>query len=232
MAKSKRQRNQVRRVQGQTLRELAYGELRRAVLAGQFAPGEPITVAELSKQLGIGVMPTREAVQQLASQGAFEFLPNRSVRVPEIAADQLDQLFAARLLLEGFATGEAARHVTREEVTAIAARLDALTETLKLRNAAECLEANFEFHFAIYSASRSPYVVQMIEQLWLGMSPLQRRVFCAPKKEQDAFLSALPKHRTLVSALRAGDARKARETIEAMLVQSRDWHIRHAPPKT
>ncbi len=229
MAKPPRQRNQVRRVQGQTLRELAYGELRRAVLTGQFAPGESITVAELSKQLGIGLMPTREAVQQLASQGAFEFLPNRSVRVPEIAGDQLEKLFAARQLLEGFATAEAARCMTREEAAGVSARLDELIERLKSRDAAECLEANFEFHFAIYRASRSPYVLQMIELLWLGMSPLQRKVFRAPKKEQDAFLSALPKHRTLVAALRAGDARKARETIEAMLTQSRDWHILHAP---
>lgn len=229
MAKPPRQRNQVRRVQGQTLRELAYGELRRAVLTGQFAPGESITVAELSKQLGIGLMPTREAVQQLASQGAFEFLPNRSVRVPEITGDQLEKLFAARQLLEGFATAEAARCMTREEAAGVSARLDELIERLKSRDAAECLEANFEFHFAIYRASRSPYVLQMIELLWLGMSPLQRKVFRAPKKEQDAFLSALPKHRTLVAALRAGDARKARETIEAMLTQSRDWHILHAP---
>ena len=231
MAKATRQRNQVRRVQGQTLRELAYGELRRAVLAGQFAPGDPITVAELSKQLGIVVMPTREAVQQLASQGAFEFLANRSVRVPDIAADQLEQLFAARLLLEGFATVEAARHITREEAAGVAACLDTLIEKLKSRDAAECLQANFEFHFAIYRASRSPYVVQMIEQLWLGMSPLQRKVFRAPKKEQDAFLSALPKHRKLVAALRARDARTARDAIEAMLIQSREWHIRHASPK-
>jgi DNA-binding GntR family transcriptional regulator len=231
LANTTRQRNNIRRVQGQTLRELAYGELRRAVLTGQFAPGDPITIAELSKQLDIGLMPTREAVQQLASQGAFEFLPNRSVRVPEIAIDQLEQLFAARLLLEGFATAEAARLMTRGEAAGISSRLDVLMARLKSRDAAECLEANFEFHFSIYRVSHSPYVLQMIEHLWLRMSPLQRRVFGATKKEQDAFLTALPKHRALVAALRARDDRKARDTIEAMLIQSRDWHIRHAPER-
>jgi DNA-binding GntR family transcriptional regulator len=229
LANTTRQRNKVRRVQGQTLRELAYGELRRAVLTGQFAPGEPITIAELSKQLGIGAMPTREAVQQLASQGAFEFLPNRSVRVPVIAQGELESLFEARLLLEGFVTARAAENITREDLARISANLETLIERTRKRVAADCLAANFEFHFSIYRASRSPYVVEMIEHLWLRMSPLHIRVFRTSKADQDDFLSAMPKHRKLVEALRKGDAAKAQATITAMLEQSLEWDRRHAP---
>ena len=221
-------RSKVRRIKGQTLRELAYGELRRAVLTGQFAPGEPITIADLSQQLGIGVMPTREAVQQLASQGAFEFLANRSVRVPEIAPGQLAKLFEARILLEGFATAEAAARMSREDAGHVVAALEKLSERLRARDPAACLEANFDFHFAIYRASNSSYVIQTIEQLWLCMSPLQRRVFAAPRKAQEEFFSAMPKHEALVAALRKGDAVKARATIEAMLAQSLAWHLNHA----
>lgn len=222
-------RAQVRPVRGKTLRVLAYDELRHAVLTGQFAPGEPITIAELSKQLRIGVMPTREAVQQLASQGAFEFLPNRSVRVPVIAESELASLFEARLLLEGFATTRAAENITSEELSHLAATLDTLNDRTRTRAAADSLAANFDFHFSIYRASRSPYVVEMIEQLWLRMSPLHVRVFRASKREQDDFLSAMPKHRTLLEALRRRDAAKAQATIAAMLAQSLAWHRRHTP---
>jgi DNA-binding GntR family transcriptional regulator len=77
------------------------------------------------------------------------------------------------------------------------------------RVAAECLEANYNFHFQIYRASHSPYVVEMIEHLWLRMSPLQNKVFRASRSEQDEFLSAMPKHRQLVDALQSHDAEKA-----------------------
>ncbi|MEQ1863087.1 MAG: GntR family transcriptional regulator [Micropepsaceae bacterium] len=218
----------VRRVKGLTLRELAYDELRRSILGGRFAPGEAITIAELSGQMGIGVMPTREAVQQLASRGAFEFLPNRSVRVPVIAAIDLASLFEARLLLEGFVTARAAENITPEEVAQVAANLEALIKRLRSRVAADCLEANFDFHFSIYRASRSPYVVAMIEHLWLRMSPLQIRVFRASPKEQDEFFTAMPMHRKLVEYLRRGDRQKAQSTITQMLTQSLKWHLRHA----
>lgn len=216
-------------MRGRTLREVAYDELRQSLLEGRFAPGEAVTVAELSGQLGIGLMPTREAVQQLASRGAFEFLPNRSVRVPVIAGEELASLFDARFLLEGFATARAAENITREELSRVSANLAQLIEHARTRAAAECLAANFEFHFSIYCASRSPLVVEMIEHLWLRMSPLHVRVFRASKRDQDDFLSAMPKHRILVDALRRGDKAKAQTTINAMLAQSLKWHQRTAP---
>lgn len=218
----------VRRIRGGTLRELAYDELRHAILEGRFAPGEAITIAELSGQLGIGLMPTREAVQQLASRGAFEFLANRSVRVPVIAERDLSSLFEARLLLEGFATAQAAERITREEVEKVTANLETLVDRLRSRVAADCLEANFNFHFSIYRVCQSPYILELIEHLWLRMSPLQIRVFQAPQKEQDDFLSAMPMHRTLVDALRRRDATKAQSTMTRMLTQSLKWHRRYA----
>lgn len=218
----------VRKLKGHTLRELAYDELLKALLEGKFSPGEAVTIAELSGQLGIGLMPTREAVQQLASRGAFEFLPNRSVRVPALTADGLKALFEARILLEGFATARAAEQCTREELAHVSASLETLIERTRGRVAAECLEANYNFHFQIYRASRSPYVVEMIEHLWLRMSPLQNKVFRASRADQDDFLSAMPRHRQLVDALQRHDADKARSMITGMLQQSLRWHLRHA----
>jgi DNA-binding GntR family transcriptional regulator len=214
-------------LKGQTLRELAYDELNKALLEGRFAPGDAVTIAELSQQLGIGLMPTREAVQQLASRGAFEFLPNRSVRVPVLTGAELKSLFEARLLLEVYATEHAALHGTREDLAHINASLETLVDRAGARDAAASLEANFDFHFRIYRASRSPYVVEMIEHLWLRMSPIQNKVFRASKSEQEDFLSAMPRHRQLVEALQRHDAEKARSTITAMLQQSLRWHLRH-----
>ena len=222
----------VRPIQGRTLRELAYDELRRALLEGRFAPGDSITIADLSAQLGIGLMPTREAVQQLASRGAFEFLANRSVRVPLVEAENLASLFETRQLLEGFATARAAETITREEAAAVSANLEILEQRLQTRVAADCLQANYSFHFSIYQACRSPFVLEMIEHLWLRMSPLHLRVFESSVRQQDDFLTAMPLHRTLVEALKRRDSATAQATLGRMLSQSLQWHLRFAARET
>lgn len=209
-----------------TLRDLAAAEIARALFTGRFAPGEAVTIAALAGELGIGVTPVREAVQHLAAGGAFELLPNRSVRVPAIDASDLERLFEARLLLEAQAAALAAARMADEENEAVAAHLATLEKRLARRAALPALESNFEFHFAIYRGSRSPYIVDMIERLWLRMSPLQVKVFAATSAEQADFFSAMPLHRSLVEALAARDAERARTLIVRMLTQSRDWHLK------
>lgn len=219
-------------VRGATLRELASAAIAHALFTGRFSPGEAVTIAALAGEMGIGVTPVREAVQQLASEGAFELLPNRSVRVPDIDARDLGDLFEARLLLESQAAAFAAQRRSDAEAAEIAAHLATLEKRLAKGAPLPALEANFDFHFSIYRAARSPYVVDMIERLWLRMSPLQVKVFAASRAEQAEFFTAMPAHRALVEAVEKGDADRARAHLARMLTQSRDWHLKalaHAP---
>ncbi len=217
----------VNRVKAETLRELAYKELRNALLAGHFSPGEQISIRELSEQMGLGVMPVREGVQQLASQGAFEFLPNRSVRIPAHTVAELQQIFEARILLECYAVKKAAQNINDKE----AARLEKIMEKMFEQRATMAIKdmvaANYDFHFSIYRSSGSPYVLEMIERLWLRISPLHIDVFKAAKKDQTDFFSVYPLHCKLLEALgaRAGD--KAAAIMESLLAKSLEWHCSH-----
>ena len=49
----------------------AYGVLKEAVLAGQFRPGEVVTLRSLAKQLAIGEMPVREALRRIDLRGCI-----------------------------------------------------------------------------------------------------------------------------------------------------------------
>ena len=50
--------------------------LRRALLAGEIAPGERIKVAELEKSFGVSHIPIREAVRRLETEGLIVTLPS------------------------------------------------------------------------------------------------------------------------------------------------------------
>ncbi len=78
----------------ETLHDRVYAELRRSLIHGMFDAGEVLRIVELSETLQTSTMPVREALGRLVSEQALEALPNRSVRVPLITRERLDDLAA------------------------------------------------------------------------------------------------------------------------------------------
>jgi len=100
----------------QTLNQSVYAELRRALINGSLHSGQVLGIVELARNLGTSTMPVREALARLVAEKALEAMPNRSVRVPLISIERLDDLLRARLLIEGMAVELAAANITDWEI--------------------------------------------------------------------------------------------------------------------
>ena len=85
----------------ETLHDRVYAELRRSLIHGMFDAGEMMRIVDLAETLETSTMPVREALGRLVSEQALEALPNRSVRVPLITRERLEDLARARCLIEG-----------------------------------------------------------------------------------------------------------------------------------
>src|SRR5712691_6146739 len=88
--------------------------IREAILDGRLQPGERLKEERLARELGISRTPVREALLILQGEGLVEASPNRGATVRTHDADDLDDLYQLRALLEGFATRRAAARVTDE----------------------------------------------------------------------------------------------------------------------
>ena len=75
-------------VERDTMQERVYLELRRALMRGDFAPGETLIVRALSDQFGTSHMPVRDALSRLVAEQALEVLPSRSVAVPVLSRER------------------------------------------------------------------------------------------------------------------------------------------------
>lgn len=214
----------------ETIRERAYSELRTAIIAGRFKPGEPVVVRVVAEQMGIGLMPVRESIQQLVTEGGFEFLPNRTVRVPVLSPAALEEIYEIRAKLEGFAAARAAQLMTRDEVAEVKAAHERLAEASRSRNPAEGLDANLAFHFQIYRAARAPHLYEIIERLWLKVGPLLIGPFQASGASREAFFKTLSFHVRLITAISKRQADVAEEMMLKILSSSLDWHRSHSLP--
>jgi DNA-binding GntR family transcriptional regulator len=166
--------NLVEPLDRQTLGERAYAQLADLLISGRLAPGEKLSLRAAADVLGVSIMPVREAVSRLVADRALEVTPNRAVRVPVMTAAQFRDLTKARIAIEGHAAAEAARHRSDDDLVAIVRAEEAMRAESKESkpDLPRAVEFNKTFHFAVYEASHSPVLVEIIRALWLKVGPV------------------------------------------------------------
>ncbi|HEU5443350.1 MAG TPA: GntR family transcriptional regulator [Steroidobacteraceae bacterium] len=162
----------VERIQHETLQKRVYGQLRTAFLESRFMPGQTLTMRALADMTGTSVQPVREALQRLCAEGALEWLPNTAFRVPGIDPLRYRELWEIRKLLEGHATMLAAARIQPAEVAQLKSINDEMRAAMRRGDAERTLKLNRDFHFTVYRAAKSPVLVNLIEMIWMQVSPL------------------------------------------------------------
>ena len=88
--------------------------IRRGLIRGDYEPGQKLTIAKLSTELGVSATPVREALRRLAAERALLTYPNSLTAVPRPSrARQVLEIRAIRERLEGFAAQLTATRWTR-----------------------------------------------------------------------------------------------------------------------
>jgi DNA-binding GntR family transcriptional regulator len=205
------------RIARETVQERVYSVLRDRLMRGGFAPGQKLKIADLASALGTSAMPVREALNRLAAERAIESMPNRSVRVPSLSKDSLRDLMEARRAIEGLAVARAAANMDEETLTTLRQVIAAQSATDAEHVSEGSAEQNRAFHFAIYRKSGSAVLLPIIESLWLQFGPYLR---VASERFDGREGRGTNFHVEMVAALALGDARAARNALEADILRS------------
>ncbi|EHS53671.1 transcriptional regulator, GntR family [Rhizobium sp. PDO1-076] len=201
-------------VERETVQDRVYGQLRRTLINGGFAAGDMLRIVDLAERLKTSTMPVREALGRLVSEQALEALPNRSVRVPLITRERLDDLERARILIEGRLVALACHRLTPDDHEGLKQTnrdCEAAFERHGQDIAPVTSEINQRFHFQIYRAAGSQVLIPMVESLWLQSGPVVRAA--AHIHDEQGGLAATNHHWTIVAALEARDEQAAVEAL-------------------
>lgn len=206
-----------------TLGERIFAELSEFLISGRLHPGERLSLRKMAEQMGVSMMPVRDAVGRLANEGALVVSPNRAVLVPLMTRARLVEMTEVRLAVEGFAARRAASHRTAGQLDAIrdlAEQFRALVQADEVDIPA-ALHANMMLHFAVYEASGLPTLVSMIRPLWLKVGPVLNLDFGAAERFSEAAAAA--HHADLVEALASGDEAAAEAALVADIRAASDY---------
>src|SRR5690606_21958873 len=108
-----------------TTQEFVLGELRRSIVSGELAPGQPIRQASIAQRLGVSRVALREALKTLEAEGQVVYQPHRGYSVAELSLRDLLEVYRMRQLLEAEAATVATERFTDTDLARIAdAQLD------------------------------------------------------------------------------------------------------------
>ena len=149
-----------------TLAERALDHIRSLILRGVIAPGERLRLEELAATLQLSPMPIREAVRRLVQLGLVEHIPHRGARVVPITVEEVIDLYGARLAVEPLAVERAAKRFTDELYQDGLDLLQDLVDAEAAEDNVAMWNAHANFHFLIYRASASAWLLRTIEPMW------------------------------------------------------------------
>ncbi len=153
-------------VRHRTMAEAALERLREAIIMGELTPGAPLRLEELARSLGMSISPIREAVRQLEALGLAEHVPHHGATVMALDVEELRELFSIRLALEGMALRRAAELFGAADEEVARRELTAYDEARRRGDTRAAVRAHTAFHFALYEAARSGWLLRLIRPAW------------------------------------------------------------------
>jgi DNA-binding GntR family transcriptional regulator len=199
-----------RRMRHRTMAEYALEQLRESIILGDLPAGTPLRLDELARSLGMSISPIREAVRQLEALGLAKHVPHQGARVLDFDIDELRDLFQVRLTLESLAVRRAAERFSDDDAAAARACLARFDEMRAAGDVRQTLRAHSDFHFALYEASQSQWLVGLIRPAWVRSERYRPALLASAGKPQDTHREL---DQRLLDACEAHDPAAAAEAL-------------------
>lgn len=137
---------------GESLQRL-HGELRRLILHGDILPNAPISQVSLARSMGVSRTPLREALRMLQEEGLITAEPNHRMRVAGLDPEELDSLYAVRVLLEAHSTALTVPKLAVAELEQLRVAIDEMHQSQERRDADAWEGPHLRFHAILVGAS-------------------------------------------------------------------------------
>ncbi len=199
-------------VQRASVRGQILDALRTALVAGDLRPGEVYSAPVLGERFGVSATPVREAMQQLALEGAVEVVPNRGFRVVVRGVRELAELAEVRALIEVPVMLRLARTVPAERWADLRPLAEATARAAASGCRATYAEADRVFHRAVLTLAGNEQLVGIAEDLHRRSQwPLTN---VPTRRDRADLLADATEHLAFLDALTTGDQETARTLIQ------------------
>lgn len=194
-----------------TIQRAVLDELRSRIHSGKLQPGQKVLQEELAATLGTSVVPIREALKTLQSEGLLVHHPNRGFFVIELSRDELIELCSIRSALESLAVEKALASIDSAAIGQMEQLIEDMEKADQGNSPNELIRLDRAFHFTLFAASNSPQLLHLIKITWDQSDAYRSAFFLDPSHRAATHRE----HREILEATRAGDSAKLVTLLDA-----------------
>lgn len=198
-----------------SLREGAYERLLNAIIFAEVPPGSVVDEKTLAQQVGFGLGPVRDALQRLALEGLVERHARIGTRIPDLTLRDVQDVFEARVALEGTCAALAAQRASADDVATLRRTLRDVARLIAKREFHLLVRQDLAFHRALAAATgnrmlerQSTLLLNMGARFWF---------FGLPRMDPAVLQADMAAHGDVVEAIAIHDAAAAEAAMRAVL---------------
>lgn len=203
-----------------SLRDHVYGLVRDAIISGKLKGGDKLNERQLASQLGISTTPLKEALRVLEAEGLVRSEARRGIYVTFDAA-QAEEMMLARAAIESMIARQAAKHVTKAQVTQLRTLIVEMRAGLETVDVLELIALNERFHNVIHEASSCGY----LRRLQSGQNIYTQTARLIVLSEERERFQAVEEHEAIADAIASHDAELAERLMRDHVIRSGEKHL-------
>lgn len=196
-------------------RDSSYDIILSALIFGDLAPGSAADEKQLAHRFSINLAGVRDALTRLALEGLVERQPRIGTRIPDLGLRELQEVFEARVLIEGDCAGLCALRASLEELATMGSAFDGYADAIRDRDFRRLVRMDQLFHRTMAAACHNTLIQKQVivlhnnaSRFWyFGLPRLQPAVLCAD----------IDMHLKVVDAMKRRDAASAKVAMSAVL---------------
>ena len=202
-----------------SLAEQVFERLESEILTGKYQRGEILTELRLVSDLGVSRTPVREALRRLEQEHIIE-ITARGILVLGVTEQDLTDIFAIRMKIEGLASYSAAQRITEEELAELRETLELQEFYVSKRDPERIKVMDSKFHQLIYRFCGSTVLYDTLMPLHKKVQKYRR----ASVENHDRALQSAREHRAIFEAIEKRDADLAAQYTTEHIVNANN-HI-------
>jgi DNA-binding GntR family transcriptional regulator len=197
----------------ESVEHLVARKLRELIVDGELLEGTPLVQRNLARQLGVSPTPVRAGLSQLEREGFVAVTPTGRALVSRLTREDFEEIYAARIGLEGLAARLGAVAARPEEIARMKATLRELRRLAAEQDVQEYLRKRWEFHATCYRASGRQRLVDEVERLFWRADRYNRLVLTTAQR----FRVSVGRYQGFLAACEAHDGKRAEKVVQESL---------------
>jgi DNA-binding GntR family transcriptional regulator len=200
-------------LRAETLTDKAYRALEEDIVTLRIPPGAVVSEAILSRRLGVGRTPVREALQRLAREWLVVIMPRRGITVSEIDPVRQLRLLEARREIERFLARSAARRASVIQRAAFSEIANDMDDAAQRADDIAFMRLDRAFNLAVLDAAGNEFAASAMNL----MNGLSRRFWYVHYRQVGDLALAARLHAAIARAIADGDQTTAGQSADALV---------------